>query len=115
MTEGWTGRIQKFIFVNRLSRLASPALMRAMKMLRRLGLPLALFATSAFAQTTPTPYDTVDPFIGTGGEGHTFPGAVAPFGMVQLSPETDTTCPIRVWYAPAPGLRSDTTHHPGFS
>src|SRR3546814_15449573 len=45
MTEGWTGRIQKFIFVNRLSRLASPALMRAMKMLRRLGLPLALFAT----------------------------------------------------------------------
>src|SRR3546814_9747819 len=68
MTEGWTGRIQKFIFVNRLSRLASPALMRAMKMLRRLGLPLALFATSAFAQTTPSPYDTVDPFIGTGGE-----------------------------------------------
>src|SRR3546814_7526519 len=56
MTEGWTGRIQKFIFVNRLSRLASPALMRAMKMLRRLGLPLALFATSAFAQTTPSPY-----------------------------------------------------------
>src|SRR3546814_10284101 len=59
MTEGWTGRIQKFIFVNRLSRLASPALMRAMKVFRRLGLPLALFATSAFAQTTPSPYDTV--------------------------------------------------------
>lgn len=30
----------------------------------------------------------VDPFIGTGGHGHTFPGAVAPFGMVQLSPDT---------------------------
>lgn len=30
----------------------------------------------------------VDPFIGTGGDGHTFPGAVAPFGMVQLSPDT---------------------------
>jgi putative alpha-1,2-mannosidase len=30
----------------------------------------------------------VDPFIGTGGEGHTFPGAVMPFGMVQLSPDT---------------------------
>src|SRR3546814_1602618 len=54
MTEGWTGRIQKFIFVNRLSRLASPALMRAMKMLRRLGLPLALFATSAFADRKST-------------------------------------------------------------
>lgn len=30
----------------------------------------------------------VDPFIGTGGHGHTFPGATAPFGMVQLSPDT---------------------------
>jgi len=30
----------------------------------------------------------VDPFIGTGGHGHTFPGAVRPFGMVQLSPDT---------------------------
>jgi len=28
-----------------------------------------------------------DPFIGTGGHGHTFPGAVVPFGMVQLSPD----------------------------
>ncbi len=31
----------------------------------------------------------VDPFIGTGGHGHTFPGALVPFGMVQLSPDTD--------------------------
>lgn len=30
----------------------------------------------------------VNPFIGTGGHGHTFPGAVCPFGMVQLSPDT---------------------------
>ena len=30
----------------------------------------------------------VNPFIGTGGAGHTFPGAVLPFGMVQLSPDT---------------------------
>lgn len=30
----------------------------------------------------------VNPFIGTGGTGHTFPGAVLPFGMVQLSPDT---------------------------
>ena len=35
------------------------------------------------------PVDDVDPFIGTGGEGHTYPGATVPFGMVQLSPETD--------------------------
>lgn len=30
----------------------------------------------------------VDPFIGTGGHGHTFPGATMPFGSVQLSPDT---------------------------
>lgn len=30
----------------------------------------------------------VDPFIGTGGHGHTYPGATLPFGMVQLSPDT---------------------------
>ncbi len=29
----------------------------------------------------------VDPFIGTGGHGHTYPGAQVPFGMVQLSPD----------------------------
>jgi len=29
----------------------------------------------------------VDPFIGTGGHGHVFPGATVPFGMVQLSPD----------------------------
>src|SRR3982751_3102965 len=33
----------------------------------------------------------VNPFIGTGGHGHTFPGATLPFGMVQLSPATPTT------------------------
>lgn len=32
----------------------------------------------------------VNPFIGTGGHGHTFPGATTPFGMVQLSPDTRT-------------------------
>lgn len=31
-----------------------------------------------------------DPFIGTGGHGHTFPGATLPFGMVQLSPDNGT-------------------------
>ena len=30
----------------------------------------------------------VNPFIGTGGHGHTFPGASMPFGMMQLSPDT---------------------------
>ena len=30
----------------------------------------------------------VDPFIGTGFHGHTFPGATRPYSMVQLSPDT---------------------------
>ena len=35
-----------------------------------------------------SPVSFVNPFIGTGGHGHTFPGATAPFGMIQLSPDT---------------------------
>ncbi len=34
--------------------------------------------------------DYVNPIIGTNGMGHTFPGACSPFGIVQLSPDTDT-------------------------
>ena len=34
------------------------------------------------------PIDYVNPFIGTGGHGHTYPGVSLPFGMVQLSPDT---------------------------
>jgi len=33
----------------------------------------------------------VDPFIGTGGHGHTYPGAAVPFGSVQLGPDTRLT------------------------
>ena len=35
-----------------------------------------------------SPASFVDPFIGTGGHGHTFPGATLPFGMLQFSPDT---------------------------
>ncbi len=34
--------------------------------------------------------DYVDPMIGTSAHGHTFPGAVVPFGMMKLSPDTGT-------------------------
>ncbi len=34
--------------------------------------------------------DFVNPFIGTDAHGHTYPGALVPYGMVQLSPDTDT-------------------------
>ena len=45
---------------------------------------------SASAQLQQAKTDYVNPMIGTEGMGHTFPGACAPFGIVQLSPETDT-------------------------
>ena len=47
----------------------------------------------------------VDPFIGTGGHGHTYPGASMPFGMVQLSPDTR----IKGWDACSGYHYSDNT------
>ncbi|MDX3899991.1 MAG: GH92 family glycosyl hydrolase [Sphingobium sp.] len=78
---------------------------------------LAMPSAPLPAQAPPaqSPYEAVDPFIGTGGEGHTFPGAVAPFGMVQLSPDTDTGCTIRQCYDHAAGYRHDDPTIQGFS
>lgn len=45
-----------------------------------------IFLSTLMAQKRPVDY--VDTFIGTGGHGHTYPGATRPFGMVQLSPDT---------------------------
>lgn len=39
------------------------------------------------------PVGLVDPFVGTAGNGHTFPGAAVPFGMVQFSPVTLSSAP----------------------
>jgi predicted alpha-1,2-mannosidase len=50
---------------------------------------LALCLVSVSSAARAAPYDDADPFVGTGGEGHTYPGATVPFGMVQLSPDTD--------------------------
>jgi predicted alpha-1,2-mannosidase len=50
---------------------------------------LLILPLPVFAQRDPARY--VNPFIGTGGHGHTFPGAIVPFGMVQLSPDTRLT------------------------
>ena len=57
-------------------------------------LSILCFAATAYAAAPPTggaddAYSSVDPFIGTGEGGHTYPGASLPFGMVQLSPDTD--------------------------
>ena len=48
---------------------------------------IVILSATIFAQTKDyTKY--VNPFVGTGGHGHTFPGATVPFGFVQLSPDT---------------------------
>jgi len=76
-----------------------------------------LAASPVLAQTASAPtgaYDAVDPFIGTGGDGHTFPGAVVPFGMVQLSPDTEIL-PFKQSYARAAGYRFGDPTILGFS
>src|SRR4026208_1714551 len=50
---------------------------------------VVVLCVPAFSQQDLTRY--VNPFIGTAGHGHTFPGAIVPFGMVQLSPDTRLT------------------------
>ena len=57
-----------------------------MRSLYRITMSFILLISMSCTQTDYTKY--VDPFIGTGGFGHTFPGACAPFGMVQPSPVT---------------------------
>lgn len=49
---------------------------------------MVMVVTSCSRSNEPGTY--VNPFIGTGAHGHTFPGATTPFGMVQLSPDTRT-------------------------
>jgi putative alpha-1,2-mannosidase len=56
--------------------------------MKRLLAPLLLLTLLASAFAAGDPARWVDPFIGTGGHGHTYPGATMPFGMVQLSPDT---------------------------
>ena len=52
-----------------------------------LSITIAVILTqNLLAQTQYARY--VNPFIGTGGHGHTYPGATVPHGMVQLSPDT---------------------------
>lgn len=54
--------------------------------------------------------DYIRPFVGTQGEGNTYPGPSAPFGMVQLSPDTD-----RDLWETASGYEYSDTSIMGFS
>jgi len=65
--------------------------------------PFILFAEKDYTKL-------VNPFVGTAGHGHTFPGAARPFSMVQLSPDTD----IRGWDWCA-GYHSSDSSIMGFS
>jgi predicted alpha-1,2-mannosidase len=75
----------------------------------------SLSIPGAAEPSAPDPLAYVNPMIGTGPEGHTFPGATAPFGMVQLSPDTDATCQIRECYDHAAGYSWHDTTIQGFS
>ena len=50
--------------------------------------PLVLLVIISCQKEKKLLIDYVNPFIGTGGHGHTYPGVSTPFGMVQLSPDT---------------------------
>ncbi len=57
--------------------------------MRKFSFALSILLTT-FLCKAQSPASYVNPFIGTNEMGHTYPGATVPFGMVQLSPETDT-------------------------
>lgn len=57
-----------------------------MRKIAFISLVLVTLSCVSLAQKMPAAY--VNPFIGTGGHGHTYPGVTMPFGMVQLSPDT---------------------------
>jgi predicted alpha-1,2-mannosidase len=79
-------------------------------------LAVSMFAAPSPSQAAPpgTPAAAVNVFIGTGGDGHTFPGATRPFGMVQLSPDTQVRH-FRQSYPWASGYRYDDNSILGFS
>lgn len=66
---------------------------------------LSLLLWAACTHAPQSPIDSVDPFIGTGYHGHTYPGATVPYGAVQLSPDTRAGN----WDAAAGYHYSDTT------
>ena len=71
---------------------------------------VALILFSCCKEQTKDYTQYVDPFIGTGGHGHTFPGAIVPNGMIQPSPDTR----INEWDACSGYYYADTTIN-GFS
>jgi len=57
-------------------------------MIRKILGACLLLGTVACSKKESSLAEKVNPFIGTGGHGHTYPGASSPFGFMQLSPDT---------------------------
>ncbi len=87
--------------------------MKSPLLLHRLA-PVMLACSMAASGQTPAAAarlsDYIRPFVGTQGEGNTYPGPAAPFGMVQLSPDTD-----RELWDTASGYEYTDTSIMGFS
>jgi predicted alpha-1,2-mannosidase len=79
-------------------------------MLRRAALLAMVAGCVARAAAPGDPVSQVDPFIGTGGHGHTFPGPTWPFGMIQPGPDTRLT-----GWDGCSGYHHDDTFVHGFS
>jgi predicted alpha-1,2-mannosidase len=78
---------------------------------RALGcLLLAAYPHFAFGESESHLSDYIRPFVGTQGEGNTYPGPSAPFGMIQMSPDTD-----RDLWDTASGYEYSDTSIMGFS
>ncbi|UOX88726.1 GH92 family glycosyl hydrolase [Amycolatopsis sp. FBCC-B4732] len=79
-------------------------------------LAAALFASALTTMSTAadlSPADFVDPLIGSAGDGNTFPGATAPFGMLSWSPTS--TRGDQTSTGAANGYQYDTTRVRGFA
>src|ERR1700680_3439426 len=64
-----------------------------MNKIRLLAVALGVALTPARLLTASNPVEEPLPLVGTADHGHAYPGAIVPFGMVQLSPDT----PLRGW------------------
>ncbi|WP_263358836.1 GH92 family glycosyl hydrolase [Acidicapsa ligni] len=82
--------------------------------IKSFSLLVVLACVPILSAQTGSPSTMVDPMIGTGPDGHTFPGATVPFGMVQLSPDTQIRS-FRQSYKWAAGYRYEDTTILGFS
>lgn len=96
---------------NRFARYAIP--LSSLAAITSLAL-LAASALPAHAVAPGTAAAAVNVFIGTGGDGHTFPGASRPFGMVQPGPDSQVRH-FRQSYPWAAGYRHEDNSILGFS